>query len=120
MSKILIVDDSRTTRAVLKDCLRTAGYGRYELIEAGSVAEAIRMIATMGPDLVLTDLYMPGMTGMDLLAMLKSKNIQCKVGFVTSETHEQLHETAISEGALFVLTKPPKADDLKRELSKVL
>lgn len=118
--KFLVVDDSKTMRSVVKRCLEQAGYGKNTIIEAGDANEALRMIQAQKPDVVLTDLYMPGLTGMDLLAELKERGIKVNVGFITSETHPSLAEQALSEGAKFVLTKPPAAPALKKALDKIV
>ena len=118
--KVLIVDDSRVMRSVVKRCLHEAGFTRHTYLEAGDVEEALRVISTQNPDFVLTDLYMPGLTGMELLEEMKRRGVRTRVGFITSETHPVLAETAINEGALFVLTKPPTAPALKKALAAVL
>lgn len=118
--KVLIVDDSRVMRSVVKQCLDQAGFGKHTFLEAGNAEEAMKLLAAQHPDVVLTDLYMPGLTGMDLLEHVKSKGYDLKIGFITSETHPSLHQTALNEGAMFVLTKPPTAPALKKALTGVL
>ena len=118
--KVLIVDDSRVMRSVIKQCMNEAGYGKHTFLEAGTAEEALRVITVSAPDVVLTDLYMPGLTGMDLLEKIKARGIKARIGFITSETHPALHKTAIDMGAMFVLTKPPTGPALKKALASVL
>ena len=118
--KVLVVDDSKVMRSIILRCLKDAGFGKHTYVEAGSGEEALRKIVSERPDFVLTDLYMPGMTGMDLLGELSDRGLRVRVGFLTSETHPTLHQTAIQQGAMFVITKPPTADSFKKALGKVL
>src|SRR3954467_4886342 len=112
--KVLIVDDSKVMRSIIKQCLDQAGHGKHTVLEAGTGEEALKLIQSQKPDLVLTDLYMPGMTGMDLLQEARSRGIRVRIGFITSETHPALHQSALNEGAIFVITKPPTGPSLKK------
>jgi len=67
--KILLVDDDRHIRIVVKDFLAARG---YEVLTAGSGPEALDMLATLKPDLVLLDIMMPGMDGGDVARIIRS------------------------------------------------
>jgi two-component system chemotaxis response regulator CheY len=108
--QILIVDDSRTMRMLVKRTLRQAGYGGHDVLEAADGAEALDLIRDQGVDLVLCDVNMPRMSGLELLQTLRARDNKVLFGFVTSEGTPSMREVAAQEGANFVITKPFTAD----------
>jgi len=104
--KILVVDDSRTMRMIVKRTLRQAGYGKLEVEEAENGAEALEKILVSQPDMVLCDWNMPVMTGIELLEALRDEGIDVKFGFVTSEGTPEMRAKAQAGGALFLIAKP--------------
>ena len=104
--KILLVDDSRTMRMLVKRTLRQAGYGGHDILEAADGHEALEQIRDHGVDLVLCDWNMPLMSGLELLQSLRARNNKVLFGFVTSEGTPAIREVAAREGANFVITKP--------------
>jgi two-component system chemotaxis response regulator CheY len=80
---ILIVDDSRTMRMIVKRTLRQAGFGSHSVREAENGHDALNQIKTKKPDLILCDWNMPVMTGIELLNALNDARIRVKFGFVT-------------------------------------
>ena len=117
--QILIVDDSRTMRMLIKRTLRQAGYGGHDVIEAGDGHEALVQLRDHGADLVLCDWNMPGMSGLELLRNLRSRNSKVPFGFVTSEGATAIRELAEREGANFVITKPFTPDVFSQVLAGV-
>jgi two-component system chemotaxis response regulator CheY len=118
--KILIADDSKTMRTIVKRALRQAGFENHSVEEAKDGAEALQAIKTSRPDLVLSDWNMPEMNGLDLLKALKSEGIQVDFGFVTSEGTPEMQQAARDAGALFVITKPFTAEAFQSALGPVL
>ncbi|MDR7252861.1 two-component system chemotaxis response regulator CheY [Nocardioides sp. BE266] len=118
--KILIADDSRVMRQIVIRTLRQAGYDGHELIEAGNGAEALDLVRSQAPDLVLSDWNMPEMTGIELLRALRSADHQVPFGFVTSEGTPEMREIAASSGALFLIAKPFTPDSLRDQLEGVV
>lgn len=118
--KILIADDSRVMRQIVIRTLRQAGYDGHDLVEAGNGAEALAMVGSESPDLVLSDWNMPEMTGIELLRALRSADHQVPFGFVTSEGTPEMRELASSAGALFLLAKPFTPDALRDHLEGVV
>lgn len=104
--KILVIDDSRVMRQIVKRTLRQAGFGGHEVLEAGDGTAALTMAVEEQPDLVLSDWNMPGLSGLELLEALRAKGVQTPFGFITSEVSPTMQERALGAGAAFVITKP--------------
>jgi two-component system response regulator MprA len=103
--RILIVDDEQDARELIASVLVEAGY----LVEvAGDGFEAINKLGAVRPDLVLTDLRMPGLTGVDLAQRIRGLPIILMTG---TETHD-LQTGAEAYGAVACLTKPINLDEL--------
>jgi len=116
---ILIVEDSKPMRNLIKRTLRQAGFGEHEVLEAVDGEEGLHLIRGAKPDLVLSDWNMPKMNGIELLRTLRSEDNQVNFGFVTSEQSEQMRLDAADSGALFLIGKPFTAEGFNRELTKV-
>ena len=104
--KILVVEDSRAMRMIIVRTLRQAGFGGHDVIEADDGREALRLVVTEEPDLILSDWNMPGMTGIDVLAALRSGGDATPFCFVTSEGSDEMREQAIAAGAFGLIAKP--------------
>lgn len=100
--------------------LRLAGYDEHELLEAGNGIEALEVAAQEPPDVVLCDWNMPQMSGLELLAALRSAGWTVPFGFVTSEASPQMRVAALEAGALFLIAKPFTAQDFQDALDPVL
>ncbi len=118
--KILIADDSRVMRQIVKRTLRQAGYDHADVTEAENGAEALAAIASATPDLVLSDWNMPEMNGLDLLKALRSQGHAVPFGFVTSEGSPEMREKAEGAGALFLVSKPFTPESFREALEPVL
>jgi two-component system, cell cycle response regulator len=108
--RVLIVDDARVVRAVVARCLTGAG---YHTEEAADGAEALRRLATGSYDVVITDLRMPQLGGLELLASVKRLAPTVEVIILTG-THAQDMSCAVKAlrlGAHDYLTKPPSSPD---------
>lgn len=114
--KLLIVDDSKAMRMIVKKTLRQAGYGDHPVREASNGKEALDVIAEWPPDLVLCDWNMPEMSGIELLRALRAQGVSIKFGFVTSEGTGEMRQTAMDEGALFLIKKPFTPEAFKEAL----
>jgi two-component system chemotaxis response regulator CheY len=117
---ILIVDDSKTMRCIISRTLRDIGLRSATFLEASDGKEALKLVLDSHPQLIISDLNMPGMSGMELLQTLRAKHIPTHFGFVTSEVSPKLHQDARKAGALFVATKPFTATNLTQTLKPIL
>ncbi|MDF1800264.1 MAG: response regulator [Planctomycetota bacterium] len=118
--KILIVDDSKAMRMIVKRTLRQAGFGEHEVVEAEDGALALELVRAESPDIVLSDWNMPNMSGIEFLRALRAAGNEIHFGFVTSEMSGEMHAEASSAGALFLITKPFTSDSFKKVLSSVI
>jgi two-component system chemotaxis response regulator CheY len=118
--KILVADDSRVMRQIVVRALRQAGYGHCDVVEAVDGKDALSKVREENPDLVLSDWNMPEMTGIDLLATLRSAGDGRPFGFVTSEGSEPMRDTAERAGALFLIAKPFTSEAFRAALEPVL
>jgi two-component system chemotaxis response regulator CheY len=117
--KILIVDDSKAMRMIVRRQLNEIGLEDSEFLEAANGAEGLNVIKEQQPDLVLSDWNMPEMTGIQLKEALNAEGIGVPFGFVTSETTPEMRERAIAAGALFLLAKPFTVDTFQEVLGAV-
>jgi two-component system, chemotaxis family, chemotaxis protein CheY len=118
--KLLIVDDSKAMRMIVRRTLRQAGFDDHEVQEASDGIEALKVMERYQPDLILSDWNMPNLNGLDLLRRLREQSNQVRFGFVTSEGTDQMRDVAISNGALFLIAKPFDADTFKSIVGPVL
>lgn len=108
MQRILVVDDDRTTRELIRLQLRAAGYA---VDVAGDGKAALAKIRGKSPDLVLLDVWMPGMDGLQMLARLRDEPSQPRVVVMTADDTSETLLRAVREHAYRYVTKPvePKA-----------
>ena len=102
-SKILIVDDSSLSRRTLRRILESAG---YEVIEAAEGMAALETYFLEKPDLVLLDLVMKGMYGLDVLAKLREMDANAPVVVASADIQSSTREMVNEAGALGFINKP--------------
>ena len=117
---ILIVDDSKAMRMIVRRTLRQAGYPADAVAEASDGREALAAIQENQPDVMLCDWNMPQMTGIELLRSLKESGVSPKFGFVTSESTPDMRAAAFDAGASFFITKPFTPDSFQTALDPLL
>jgi two-component system chemotaxis response regulator CheY len=116
--KILVVDDSKAMRSVIRRMLTTARYDASQISEAENGREALDSIRASRPDLVLANFNMPEMSGIELLERLHDDGVTVDFGFVTSDDSEQNVARAERAGARFVIAKPFTSESLCRAVSE--
>lgn len=111
--RVLIVDDSRAIVAILRRVVQEAGGEGVEVRGATNGQEALDLVDSFSPDLIITDWHMPGVTGIEMLQTLRQTgHAQVRVGFVTAENSPSRLAEARSNGADFVVTKPFQDEEL--------
>ncbi len=114
--KIFIVEDEKILRISLIDELQDAG---YEVVGFENPNEALEKIQSQEVDVVLTDIKMPGMDGMELLEKIKQKNEQITVIMMTAFGSVDSAVEAMKKGAYDYLTKPFHTDELLLILNRL-
>ena len=116
-STVLIVDDDPGIRSVLADALSLLGIRALQSSDAG---EALRLLIEDPPDLVLTDLMMPGMDGHEFLTLARSHAPGIPLVLVTGHDLSDAHLEAMREGISAFLRKPVGLPDLQNLLARLL
>jgi DNA-binding NtrC family response regulator len=119
--RILVVDDDPAMRASLSVLLQS---WNFEVFQAGDAAEGTRVVERQDPDIVISDVVMPGISGLELLRNLKAGNPHRPILLITAEGSIDMAVEAMKRGAKDFLTKPltdlPKLksllEDAEREL----
>lgn len=117
---ILVVDDSKAMRMIVKRTLRQAGFGDHDVVEAVNGVEGMSAVEAGGIDFVLSDWNMPEMSGIEFLEGLREKGNDIQFGFVTSEGTPEMHQRAEDAGALFLISKPFTADTFEEKLGAII
>ncbi len=116
--KVLIVDDERTIRETLKEILEDEG---FEVFTEESGTKVMERIKEINPDILILDLFLPGISGMRVLEELSDSGLTGKLAVVIVSGHGTV-ETAVRAmklGAFDFLEKPIKYDDLLSVLEEV-
>ncbi|QDY84250.1 response regulator transcription factor [Paenibacillus polymyxa] len=117
--KILIVDDHWVVREGLKLVLETND--SYEVIgEAGEGATALKLIEELQPDVILLDLYMPQMSGLETMKALREKQNETPVIILTTYNEDDLMIKGLSLGAKGYLLKDTSRENLFRTIESAL
>jgi DNA-binding NtrC family response regulator len=114
-STVLVVDDEEKLRRVVELQLKTAG---FEVEQAGSAEEALKL--TDGADVILTDLRLPGISGLELLASLRRQDSHTPVIVMTAFGSIETAVDAMKAGAVDFLPKPFSLDHLMTVIKKAL
>jgi len=120
--RTLIVDDSSVMRKIVERTLRQAGLPVTEVMEAGNGSQALEVLRQQKVDLVLCDINMPVMDGLDFVRQLHSVQTahQVPVLMISTEGSEARVMEAIACGARGYLRKPFTPDQMKRQILPLL
>ncbi|TMH23868.1 MAG: sigma-54-dependent Fis family transcriptional regulator [Betaproteobacteria bacterium] len=116
-TSILVVDDERAIQDTLAWCLRTDG---HEVRTAGSGEEALAIMADQGFDLIISDIIMPGLSGVDLLRKARALQPRTPVVLITAFATVETAVEALREGASDYVIKPLKFDELRHRVQGLL
>ncbi len=116
--RTLIVDDSSVMRKIVERSLRQAGIEPMTVHEAGSGAEGIEILKTTEVDLILSDINMPCMDGLEFVRQIQAQNLAAGVPvvMVTTESSEEHVRQAIQAGARGYIRKPFTTDQVKERV----
>lgn len=119
-SSILIVEDSATTRALIRAVIDEMG--DFNTVEASSGFEALKLLPTQEFHLVITDINMPDINGLELISFIKNNQRYSHIPLiiVSTERSEEDKKRGIALGAMAYLTKPFKAHELQEVINQAL
>ena len=119
---VLIVDDSISMRAVIKKIISISGFKMNQCYEAGNGLEALDVLSKSWVDIILSDINMPEMNGLELLNRLKQDDLfkDIPVIVITTEGSSERMEEAFTCGAKGFIKKPFLPEDVKKILHEVI
>lgn len=115
--KILIVDDQFGIRVLLQEVLQREGYA---IFQAPNGPTALELVRAENPDLVLLDMKIPGMDGLEILRNIRKLELDTKVIMMTAYGELDLIQEAMEMGALAHFTKPFDIDELRQAVNAQL
>ncbi|MGF7050148.1 two-component system response regulator (stage 0 sporulation protein F) [Paenibacillus sp. DS2015] len=108
--KVLIVDDQNGIRILLMEVFSSEG---YDMFQAANGRLALEVVQNNSPDLVLLDMKIPGMDGLEILKHIKEINAEIKVIMMTAYGELDMIKEATELGALMHFTKPFDIDEMR-------
>ncbi|MCK4858231.1 MAG: response regulator [candidate division Zixibacteria bacterium] len=117
MAKVLVVDDDASLTELLVDTLEVIGYEAYP---ATSAAKALAALSQQQFSLVISDINMPEMSGIELLQEIKKSHADLPVLLITGVGTEELKQQAFKSGADGFLAKPFRINKIEAEISSLL
>ncbi len=118
MSKALIVDDHPFIRATVKFLLKQEGF--TEIDEAGNGADAVQKAREGRPDLVILDLAMPKLGGLEVISRIKALGLPCKILVLTSYLAVFFSTRCMRAGAMGFVAKTGELDELQKAIKAVM
>lgn len=117
MATVLIVDDSRTSRRILRNMLEANGYSILGEAENGEIGYL--KYKELLPDIVTMDITMPNMDGIESLSLIKKENADAKVVMITAAGQKEKMVDALKRGADEFITKPFDEKEIINVLNKI-
>lgn len=118
MQKLMIVDDSELLRSRLKTII--ASVSDINLVaEASNSIEGLQLIKRFKPDILLLDIRMPGVNGLEVLANIRKANKKMKVVILTNYPNEQYKTSALKLGADYFINKSSEFNQIPSILSNL-
>jgi two-component system chemotaxis response regulator CheY len=120
LKSILIVEDSTTTRSLIRAVIEELG--DFNIVEAPTGFDALKLLPAQDFDLVVTDINMPDINGLELISFVRSNQRYNNIPLiiVTTERSEEDKKRGMALGATAYVTKPFKAPELQDVVKKVM
>lgn len=117
---ILIVDDSVSVRHLIRKSLESSGF--TSLLEAGDGKEALDVLMEHTVNLIISDIHMPKVNGIELLKAILNHSSLKTIPFIvlTSETEDEMFKTAMQAGATDYIKKPFTTEQLEIKIRSVI
>jgi len=117
MALVLVVDDSKTSRAYCRAILSSSG---HDVMEASDGEQALDRMADQPPDCVVLDLFMPGLSGLEVMEVLGGRAEPTPIVVLTSSLDETDRQRCMRLGARAFVTKPVSCEELTRAVRDAL
>jgi len=119
---VLIVDDSRSMRAVIKKTISMSGFKMDQCLEAGNGREALDILVKAWVDVIISDINMPEMNGLEFLEELKKDSLLKAIPaiVISTEGSEKRIQDAYDLGARGFIKKPFLPEEIKKVLYEVI
>jgi two-component system chemotaxis response regulator CheY len=119
VSRVMIVEDSRSLRRMVRSAL---GQDGYEVLESDDAEQAFAMAQATPPDLVITDIHMPGMDGLSLVRSLRALPPFrfTPILVLTTEWGKEMKQRGLAAGATGWIVKPFNPEQLRRLVGQLL
>jgi two-component system chemotaxis response regulator CheY len=119
---VLIVDDSSSMRAVIKKIIKVSGFNVGSFLEAGDGEEALKVLEEEWVDVVLSDINMPNMNGLELVRRMSENEMlrSIPVVMVTTEASDEKVNKSKELGAVGYIKKPFLPEDIRLTLSNIM
>jgi two-component system response regulator AtoC len=117
MKRVLVLDDERIVRELICEILARAG---YHVVSAEKPEAALALVEADAFDLLVTDVVMPGLSGLDVLERVKAVRPELPVVVVTGAGTDQNLATAVERGAAAAITKPFTHAELREAVATAL
>lgn len=117
MPKVLLIDDEELVRETVADSLEDL---KLEILQASNGNEALETLKTQTPDLIISDYRMPGLDGLEVLRVMREREIVVPVIWLTGEADEQIFREAWGLGIFDFFQKPFEMDALRQSVSDAL
>ncbi len=117
LARVLVVDDEATVLEVFREYLESE---EYQVIAAGSGEEAVRLLPEVRPDVILTDLNLPGLSGLDVMRHARALDPEVAVIVVTGYASASTAIDALRQGAYDYVTKPPDLYDVGQIVQRAI
>lgn len=117
MAAVLIIDDSRFQRGLIRRAVEAAG---HEVVEATDGHAGLAQALEVAPDVVLMDLVMPGIDGLELLALFGERGLTAPVVVLTSDVQDTTRARCLDLGAAAFVNKPVQDVELRAVIDDVL
>jgi len=120
--RVLVVDDSSTMRKIVMRSVRQAGFEIDEFLEAGDGKEGLSILGTNPVQLILSDVNMPNMNGLEFVKAVRANDSTKSIPIVmiTTEGSEDMVNQAIGAGATGYIKKPFTPEKIKETLDNFL
>lgn len=115
--KVLVVDDQFGIRILLQEVLQREG---YEIFQAPNGVIALEIVKNEDPDIILLDMKIPGMDGLEILRNVRKLELDTKVIMMTAYGELDLIQEAMEMGALAHFTKPFDIDEIREAVKQAL